>query len=697
MNRNHLNFAHLLLLTISILLVINITQASPSCNQICLGSSHNPLPFPFGFSDGCHIRLNCSSNGDILIGEFQVQNVTTDSLLLRVLPNCSRSIKTLIPLFSSTYALTWKNGLLLQHCTFPQPDCVIPKPLLQTQFEFGDCGPPSCFSAKEGDEGESFMTYANVSRSGCKFLYSSVTVENSSSLVSLEFRTLQLGWWLEGACNCSSNASCNEIVSPANQRRGFQCRCLDGYEGDGYRAGRGCWKATSHCNPNRYMSGKCGGTTRIAVLIGGVVAGASLMAGLAFLCFTIRRRSTASKIRKSTKELLSEAEGSCSVPFYRYKEMKRATYGFSEKHRLGTGAYGTVYAGKLNNDEWVAIKRIRYRDQDSIEQVVNEIKLLSSVKHPNLVRLLGFCIERGEQILVYEFMPNGTLSQHLQRERGTGLSWPVRLAIASETAQAITHLHFALDPPIYHRDIKSSNILLDLNFNSKVADFGLSRLGMTELSHISTVPQGTPGYLDPQYHQNFHLSDRSDVYSFGVVLLEIITGMKVVDFSRPPNEVNLAAFAMEKIRKGCLDEIIDPFLDQHKDAWTLSSLHKVAELAFRCLAFHSETRPSMMEVAAELEHIRFSGCAPLKEEDNICIRSSLDSCCSSPCNGNEKLQDVSVKKVVVEDLKLVVPQIHSYVFSTEELRDCSPVSVQEIWLTDESSPSTNSLLFNVVH
>ena len=123
-----------------------------------------------------------------------------------------------------------------------------------------------------------------------------------------------------------------------------------------------------------------------------------------------------------------------------------------------------------------------------------------------------------------------------------------------------------MNPPIYHRDIKSTNILLDYDFNSKVADFGLSRLGMTESSHISTAPQGTPGYLDPQYHQCFHLSDKSDVYSFGVVLAEIITGLKVVDFTRPHTEINLAALAVDKIGSGCIDEIIDPILDLDLDA-----------------------------------------------------------------------------------------------------------------------------------
>lgn len=417
------------------------------------------------------------------------------------------------------------------------------------------------------------------------------------------------------------------------------------------------------------------------------------MAGLALICYFIRRRSTSLRNRLSAKRLLCQAAGNSSVPFYPYKEIERATNGFSEKQRLGTGAYGTVYAGKLHNDEWVAIKKIRYRDTESIDQVMNEIKLLSSVSHPNLVRLLGCCIEEGEPILVYEFMPNGTLCQHLQRERGQGLPWTIRLTIATETANAIAYLHSAMNPPIYHRDIKSSNILLDYNYKSKVADFGLSRLGMTESSHISTAPQGTPGYLDPQYHQYFHLSDKSDVYSFGVVLVEIITSQKVVDFSRSHSEVNLAALAVDRIGRGCVDEIIDPYLEPHRDAWTLSSVHHVAELAFRCLAFHRDMRPTMMEVAEELEQIRLSAWVP-----TMYMASSMASSCSSSDYGSEHSMSVTtVKKAGVASRRVLVPQrLADCLSSLEEVTDSSPVSVQDPWLSEQSSPSTNSLLGNVV-
>ncbi|KAJ0085872.1 hypothetical protein Patl1_09067 [Pistacia atlantica] len=425
----------------------------------------------------------------------------------------------------------------------------------------------------------------------CKYLLSSISAEPSISGVSLDIQVVELGWWLEGSSYCSKDANCTPVLSPGG-RQGFRCQCKQGFQGDGYHAGIGCHK--------------------------GSVAGAFFIISLGVVCCFIRRRSY-SKTRNRTKHRLSEATG-ISIPIYPYKEIEKATNGFSEKQRLGTGAYGTVYQGKLhNNDLWVAIKRIKQRDTDSIEQVVNEIKLLSSVSHPNLVRLLGCSIEHGEQILVYEFMPNGTLCQHLQRERGDGLAWPVRLTIATETAQAIAHLHSAINPPIYHRDIKSSNILLDYNFKSKVADFGLSRL----------------------------------------------------------------------------DEIIDPFLEPHSDAWTFCSVHKVAELAFRCLAFHRDMRPSMMEVAAELEQIRMSRWA--SSEEITCTASSEPSPCSSFSNISEKPLSFSVKKGGIESRGgfFLLHTEANNVDIIDGLKENSPVSVQDPWLSEQSSPSSNSLLSNV--
>ncbi|KAL9461486.1 hypothetical protein AB3S75_004478 [Citrus x aurantiifolia] len=683
-----------LLISICILYLAN---AADLCDRTCRnGKSTKRVPYPFGFSPGCAIRLTCA-NATVKIGDFEVQNVTADSIFVNLPAKCHRQITSLRPLFGPNYGMTWQNSLLLQNCTTHQNGCVIPTSLVEQRFNLKTCGVGSdnitCFSWPFNEnKSASFMSFNDLSRTRCNYLFSSLAFNSGGNTAgSLEFQLLELGWGLNGSCNCSKNADCTRNVRFANGISGHRCRCQEGFEGDGFVAGDGC-RRTSDCSASKYLSGKCGGT-RIGALVGGLIAGASIVAVVALLCYCFRKRSTSLRNQLSAKRLLCQAAGNSSVPFYPYKEIEKATSFFSEKHRLGTGAYGTVYAGKLHNDDWVAIKRFRYRDTDSIDQVMNEIKLLSSVSHPNLLRLLGCCIEEGEPILVYEFMPNGTLCQHLQRERGSGLPWTIRLTIATETAQAIAYLHSAMNPPIYHRDIKSSNILLDYNYRSKVADFGLSRLGMTESSHISTAPQGTPGYLDPQYHQYFHLSDKSDVYSFGVVLIEIITALKVVDFSRPHSEVNLAALAIDRIGRGCVDEIIDPYLEPHRDAWTLSSIHNVAELAFRCLAFHRDMRPTMMEVAEELEHIRVSSWA-----SNIYMGSPPVSCCSlSECGSERSLSGLTVKKAGVKSQRLIVPPKSGDCLTTlDEVKDSSPVSVQDPWLSEQSSPSANSLLGNVV-
>ncbi|XP_030468963.1 wall-associated receptor kinase-like 14 [Syzygium oleosum] len=681
------------------------SSASP-CSRTCgTGKWAQRVDYPFGFSSGCEIELSCTAaanatGSEIAIGGFRVLNVTRSSILVSLPAECGRHVGSVSPLFGDSYAPTWANSFLLQNCSSPPAGggCLIPTSFVEARFGAKHCEARSdnisCFSPE--NRGSDVMGYEAVGDTGCKFLFSAVESDGNW----FEFQVIELGWWLEGSCGaggrCAAEANCTSVLL-ADGGDGFRCECREGYKGDGFAAGRGCQRVSS-CSASKYFSGDCKGSSKIGLLIGGLIAGASIMAGLAGICFFIRRRSSSRRNRMSAKRLLDEAAGSSSVPLYPFKYIEKATNGFSEKQRLGNGAYGTVYAGKLHSDEWVAVKRIRNRDTDSIEQVMNEIKLLSSVSHPNLVRLLGCCIERDQQILVYEYMPNGTLSQHLQKERGKGLPWTVRLTIAAETAHAIEYLHSAVNPPIYHRDIKSSNILLDHNYNSKVADFGLSRLGMveSELSHISTAPQGTPGYLDPQYHQNFHLSDKSDVYSFGVVLVEIITGQKVVDFSRPHTEINLAALAIDRIGRGCVEEIIDPFLDPHKDAWTLSSIHKVAELAFRCLAFHSDMRPSMTEVAEELEHVRQSGWAPL-DEDVACAASSVASICSSPYAMSERSTGGSLKKKIGSvSQKLFVPPKPADRSSLEEVKESSPVSVQDPWLSDQSSPSSNSLLNNAI-
>ncbi|KAL3639251.1 hypothetical protein CASFOL_017158 [Castilleja foliolosa] len=681
------------LFALSISIPINNTSAAAWCNHTCGDQS---LHFPFGFSAGCEIQLNCSSSGVIIAADLPVQSIDHSTILVSLPATCDRPMAALRRLFTDNFAPTSHNAILLRNCrsNYNTSNCFIPQTMVQTHFELLDCGGAaangagniSCYS--ETSNRTSFIDYWNLTRSGCGSLFSAISMKpfGNSSSVSLDVQIVRMEWWLRGDCRCSENARCVSVSPPPVEANlaAYRCECLEGFAGDGFRDGVGCREGQisdekQGCDPSNYLSGRCGGTTRVGVLVGGVVGGAFLMVTLGLVFCFIRKRS---KLRTRSKRFqqLYQTTG-ITIPIYPFKEMEKATDSFSDNRRLGNGAYGTVYAGKLSTDEWVAVKQIKHRDAHSIDQVLNEIKLLSYVSHPNLVRLLGCTIEHEQQILVYEFMPNGTLSQHLQRERGNGLSWPIRLTIAAETAQAISYLHNATSPPIYHRDVKSSNILLDFEYRSKVADFGLSRLGLTEESHVSTAPQGTPGYVDPQYHQHFQLSDKSDVYSFGVVLVEIITGLKVVDFSRAQNEVNLSAFAVDRIGKGQLDEIVDPFLESSMDTWARSSVHKVAELAFRCLAFHSDMRPSMMEVAKELEQIRVSKW----------IASEMMIGCSSSSDLSEKplISDLSKKK------KDEFDSLFSSRNSMDIGTDFSPGSGEEMWHSDLSSPSSNSLLNRV--
>ncbi|CAN8284017.1 unnamed protein product [Cochlearia groenlandica] len=684
---------NLILVAILIGVSSSASNFTGDCDGTCGGTI---LPYPFGFSHGCQIRLNCSSSGEAeaTIGGFSVQNVTEDHIIVAVPHDCDRRIEKLSPLFTEHYAPTSENSFLMENCSNLTDACSIKQRFLENQLNLQSCdlqGNISCLSTTATDSNVSsskepakFFKMSDLRKSSCEIVFSSIAFKavGEKEGIALEFDRVKLGWWLHGGCrntSCALNAKCRDVDTPDGVT-GHRCSCLEDYHGDGFKF---CQRVIPNCRGSRLVSGHC--RSNLVIVVGGTVGGAFLLAGLALL-FVCKRKRSSSSLRShlSAKRLLSEAAGNSSVAFFPYKDIEKATNGFSEKQRLGTGAYGTVYAGKLQNDEWVAIKRLRNRDSESVDQVMNEIKLLSAVSHPNLVRLLGCCIEQGDPVLVYEFMPNGTLSEHLQKERGNGLSWTVRLTVATQTAKAIAYLHSAMNPPIYHRDIKSSNILLDYDFNSKVADFGLSRLGMTESSYISTAPQGTPGYLDPQYHQCFHLSDKSDVYSFGVVLAEIITGLKVVDFTRPHTEINLAALAVDKIGSGCIDEIIDPILDMNLDAWTLSSVHTVAELAFRCLAFHSDMRPTMTEVADQLEQIRLSGWIP-----NMSLDSPMGSLRSS---------DHGSERSVSGTRRLVVPprkQPEIILSSVEEINNSSPVSVQDPWLSAQSSPSTNTLLGNM--
>ncbi|KOM28521.1 hypothetical protein LR48_Vigan549s007600 [Vigna angularis] len=359
------------------------------------------------------------------------------------------------------------------------------------------------------------------------------------------------------------------------------------------------------------------------------------------------------------------------VQVFSYEELEEATKNFDASRELGKGGFGTVYKGELKDGRTVAVKRHNESNSRLIMQFMNEVQILARLRHKNLVTLFGCTSKRSrELLLVYEFIPNGTVAYHL-RGRGsksTLLPWPIRLNIAVETAEALAYLH-AND--VIHRDVKTNNILLDDQFCVKVADFGLLRDFPTCVTHVSTGPQGTPGYVDPEYYQCYQLTDKSDVYSFGVVLVELISSLRAVDFNRNgsdggrPNgwtlgliavfgrtskwrdarpdfhlwadvlswrtslngwalglcRADLVHMALRKIQNQELHELVDPYLGFEKDHAMRIMTTAVATLAFRCLQQERDLRPCMDEVVEILRGIKSDELGAREETEILDIRT----------------------------------------------------------------------------
>ncbi|XP_057993605.1 probable LRR receptor-like serine/threonine-protein kinase At1g06840 isoform X3 [Hevea brasiliensis] len=337
----------------------------------------------------------------------------------------------------------------------------------------------------------------------------------------------------------------------------------------------------------------------LAGIVLGAIAGAVTLSAIISLLIVrthMRDYRAISKRRHASKASL-KIDG---VKDFTYAEMALATNNFSSSTQVGQGGYGKVYRGILADGTVVAIKRAQEHSLQGEKEFLTEIELLSRLHHRNLVSLVGYCDEEGEQMLVYEFMSNGTLRDHLSAKSKEPLSFALRVRIALGSAKGILYLHKDADPPIFHRDIKASNILLDSNYNAKVADFGLSRLAPVPdiegavPAHVSTVVKGTPGYLDPEYFLTHKLTDKSDVYSLGVVFLELLTGMQPISHGKNiVREVNVS------YQSGMIFSAIDGRMGSYPS----DCVEKFLNLAIKCCEDETDSRPSMADVVRELETI----------------------------------------------------------------------------------------------
>lgn len=328
-----------------------------------------------------------------------------------------------------------------------------------------------------------------------------------------------------------------------------------------------------------------------------------IFAILIFYDCTRRKRE---KIFKENGDLVLKNQ---RVRIFSKAELAKATNNYNENQLLGRGGFASVYKGVLmdHDSTLVAVKKPKEADKIQInhQQFHEEIATVSQVNHKNVVKLLGLCLETKIPLLVYEFVSQGTLFQHIHSKRSPMLrSWRTRLRIAAETALALDYLHSLAPPPIIHRDVKSTNILLDENYTAKVSDFGASVFIPPGQTGIATTVQGTFGYLDPEYLNTGTLTTKSDVYSFGVVLVELITGEKPISNGRTGLKINIVQYFVAKVKENgnnCVDAILDSMVFRDEDE--TDQIEAVAELATRCLESSGIKRPSMKEVAEELARL----------------------------------------------------------------------------------------------
>ncbi|XP_047053275.1 wall-associated receptor kinase 4-like [Lolium rigidum] len=435
--------------------------------------------------------------------------------------------------------------------------------------------------------------------------------------IFIDFRDLVRAQWVVAYLTCEearqniSTYACvssdSKCVFPSGTSMGYHCKCRDGYDGNPYITGPG------GCN------GKCQGiceNTNGTYYCAGVVLGLSVGFGLlllglgAMLLIRRWRRDIQKQLRTKyftknrgllLQQLISlNEDASERTKIFSLEELDQATNNFDDTRILGSGGHGMVYKGILSDQRVVAIKRSKVIEQGEIDQFINEVAILSQVNHRNIVKLYGCCLETEVPLLVYDFVPNGSLFEilHSGSSSNFSLSWDDCLRIAAQAAGALFYLHSAASISVFHRDVKSSNILLDENYNAKVADFGASRLVDIDQTHVSTKVQGTFGYLDPQYCQTRQLNEKSDVYSFGVVLLELLLRRKPIFTSETGSAQNLSSYFLEEMKNRPLKEIVDP---QVHEAATEEEITNFASLAEMCLQLRGEERPTMKTVVMSLE------------------------------------------------------------------------------------------------
>ncbi|XP_068644848.1 wall-associated receptor kinase-like 20 [Aristolochia californica] len=602
--------------------------------RTCPPCGNLSVPYPLSTSATCgdaFYKLRCVSNATLLLdglngSSYQVSAIlpVTQRLVVRPstfvpgacvssdLPTQGLQLNDTLP-----FNVTSSNTIMFFNCS----DSLLRSPLncseaglchkyiddsVEGRACSGDANSSRCCTFRAGGSTTSYWIRIR-GPSGCSAYRSFVNLDPALPVAQWPASGLEIQWQspreplceTQGDCEAGVNATCAaDPAGPGTSR----CFCVPGLLWDPFSGT--CTKQETCRNPEG-----CDGSSNRTPLIAGLTCGLGVLllvsvGGFFFYKRQRRIKDAKERLAKEREEILNA--GGKYAKVFTGKEIKKATNGFSRDLLLGSGGYGEVFKGIIEDGTVVAVKCAKLGNTKSTDQVLNEVRILAQVNHRSLVKLLGCCVELQQPLMVYEYILNGTLYEHLHGLRPEGrssLPWRRRLIIAHQTAEGLAYLHSSAVPPIYHRDVKSSNILLDDKLNAKVSDFGLSRLAETDLSHISTCAQGTLGYLDPEYYRNYQLTDKSDVYSFGVVLLELLTSQKAIDFNREADDVNLAVFVQRKVDEEKILDTVDVEIKAGATQLELDTMKALVFLAMGCLEEKRQNRPAMKEVAEEIEYI----------------------------------------------------------------------------------------------
>ncbi|XP_044947185.1 L-type lectin-domain containing receptor kinase IX.1-like [Hordeum vulgare subsp. vulgare] len=604
--------------------ILSGTTAAALCNRRCGGTT---VPYPFGFSDGCPIALSCDANtstptlpykggGSGTSYHVVSFNSTISTVMVGLPPSCNRSVADVRRALSgANYGVSARTMLYIRGCHGASAfSCTMPAGFITSLLDKARCdgsdASVKCVAsvapnASVGLAYRQFLRWENVEKASCDdVLASGVCLDIVDGVLSLANEVAELAWWLNGTCagggeGCAANAMCSD-VNTSNGSVGHRCTCAAGMDGDGFLAGDGCY--VEGASLRGVSSSKRQKLILLVSVFGAFLASLGILA--LFLTHRRRRRNATTKTtnqipKKAVTHFHGEfvedelEEGAKGPRPFTYHELTIATDNFSDDRALGRGGFGSVYQGFMSNmKQEVAVKRVSETSRQGWKEFVSEVRIISRLRHRNLVQLIGWCHGGDELLLVYELMHNGSLDTHLHG-LDCMLTWPVRYDILLGVGSALLYLHQETEHRVVHRDIKPSNIMLDASFTAKLGDFGLARLINDGRRSHTTGIAGTMGYIDPESMLAGRASVESDVYSFGVVLLEVACGRRPALVQEDGDVVHLVQWVWDLYGRGSILGAADERLRGEFDN---TEMERVMVMGLWCAHPDRGMRPSIRQV-----------------------------------------------------------------------------------------------------